>query len=113
MKGIGAIVLAVLALAAPVPVPQSHDCDVAGRDFAFTPSRIVVRQNELVRIRFRADDIPHAIAIDEYRINKRAGIGQTIVVEFRADRAGTFPIYCSLTADDRCRQMKGELVVRP
>ena len=101
------------ALAAPVPVPQTHECDVVGRDFAFNPPRLEVRQNDLVRIRFRADDIPHAIAIDEYRINRRAGIGQTIVIEFRADRAGSFPIYCSLTADERCRRMKGELIVRP
>jgi heme/copper-type cytochrome/quinol oxidase subunit 2 len=113
MKGICVAALAILALAAPIPVPQSRECDIVARDFSFSPERIEIRQNDLVRIRFRADDIPHAIAIDEYRINKRAGIGQTIVVEFRADRAGRFPIYCSLTADDRCRRMRGELIVTP
>jgi len=92
--------------------PQAHECLVIANDFAFSPSRIDVRQDEIVRITFRAVDIPHTFTIDEYRIAKRAAIGQTIVFEFRADRVGTFPIYCTLTADERCRRMKGELVVR-
>lgn len=92
---------------------QAHECGVTANDFAFSPSRIEVRQNEIVRISFRAVDIPHTFTIDEYRISKRAAIGQTIVFEFHADRAGTFPIYCNLTADERCKRMKGELVVRP
>ena len=32
---------------------------------------------------------------------------------FRADQAGTFPFYCNLQIDAGCRQMRGELVVRP
>ena len=92
------------------PVP-AHECTVTANDFAFSPARLDVKQNEIVRIAFHAVDIPHTFAIDEYRINKRAAIGQTIVFEFVADKVGTFPIYCSLTADERCRRMKGELVV--
>src|SRR5690242_551496 len=74
-----------------------HACTVTANDFAFSPSRIDVRQDEIVRITFRAVDIPHTFTIDAYRISKRAAIGQAIVFEFRADRAGTFPIYCNLT----------------
>jgi heme/copper-type cytochrome/quinol oxidase subunit 2 len=92
---------------------QANECTVTANDFAFSPSRIEVRQGEIVRITFRAVDIPHTFTIDEYRIAKRAAIGQTIVFEFRADRAGSFKIYCNLTADDRCKRMKGELVVKP
>jgi hypothetical protein len=35
-----------------------------------------------------------------------------VTFEFRADQAGTFPFYCNLSQDERCRQMRGELVVR-
>jgi len=92
---------------------QAREFSVVGSDFAFAPPTIDVRQNDVVRVVFRADDIPHAFTIDEYRIAKRAAAGQTVVIEFRADRAGRFVIYCSLTTDDRCRRMKGELLVRP
>lgn len=109
----------VLVCSALVTAPRAvsslpaHECTVTANNFAFSPSRIEVQQNEIVRVAFHAVDIPHTFTIDAYRIAKRAAIGQTIVFEFRADRVGTFPIYCSLTADDRCRRMKGELVVKP
>lgn len=94
-------------------VERPREFAVVARDFGFTPSQIEVRQNEVVRINFTAADMAHGFAIDEYRIAKRAAAGQTIVLEFRADRAGRFRIYCNLTADDRHHQMAGELLVRP
>jgi heme/copper-type cytochrome/quinol oxidase subunit 2 len=113
-----AVVLAVLfppwAVAARWQgAERPREFAVVGRDFAYAPARIEVRQNEAVRITFTASDIAHGFAIDEYRIAKRAAAGQTIVLEFRADRPGRFRIYCNLTADDRCRQMVGELLVQP
>ena len=54
----------------------------------------------------------HSITIDEYRISKRAGAGQSVVLEFRADRTGTVTFYCNMMQDERCRNMKGQLVVR-
>ena len=66
-----------------------------------------------MKITFTASDIAHSFTIDNpYRIAKRAGSGQTVTFEFRADQAGTFAFYCNLTQDERCRQMKGELVVK-
>jgi heme/copper-type cytochrome/quinol oxidase subunit 2 len=107
--------LACLAMSRPEAQAgaQIRECAVVANDFTFTPARVDVHQNEIVRVTFRAVDIPHTFTIDDYRIAKRAGVGQTIIFEFRADRAGTFTIYCSLTADQRCRQMKGQLVVAP
>jgi hypothetical protein len=34
-----------------------------------------------------------------------------VTFEFRADKAGAFPFKCTLTADDRCKEMHGTLVV--
>jgi heme/copper-type cytochrome/quinol oxidase subunit 2 len=93
--------------------PPADEITVTADNFAFSPARIEVHQGDIVQITFHAVDIPHTFIIDGYRIAKRAAIGQTITFEFRADRTGTFPIYCNLTADERCRKMKGELVVRP
>ena len=50
--------------------------------------------------------------IDEYRIVKRAGAGQSVTFEFRADRTSTFTFYCSLSQDPKCKDMKGTLTVR-
>lgn len=91
---------------------QVREFTVTGRDHVFSPARLEVQANDLVKISFTAADMPHSFTLDEYRISKRAGRGNSVVFEFRADRAGTFPFYCNLTQDDRCRKMRGELVVR-
>jgi heme/copper-type cytochrome/quinol oxidase subunit 2 len=89
-----------------------REIHVSARRYAFTPDRIEVDQDDLLKITFTAEDIPHSFTIDAYRIAKRAGAGQTVTFEFRADQAGTFPFYCNLALDEGCREMRGELVVR-
>jgi heme/copper-type cytochrome/quinol oxidase subunit 2 len=92
---------------------QVREVTVVGDQFAFTPSRIEVQKDDLVQIRFSAKDVAHSFTIDvPYRISKRAGPGQSVVFEFRADEAGRFRYYCNITQDDRCRKMAGELIVR-
>jgi heme/copper-type cytochrome/quinol oxidase subunit 2 len=85
---------------------------VNGSHYTFQPGTIEVNRNDLVKISFTAQDIPHSFTIDEYRIVKRAGVGQTVTFEFRADRTGTFTYYCNLTQDEKCRTMKGRLIVK-
>ncbi|HEY7502066.1 MAG TPA: cupredoxin domain-containing protein [Vicinamibacterales bacterium] len=95
------------------PRVQVREIVVVGDDFAFAPSRIEVQKDDLVQIRFTAKDLAHSFTIDlPYRISKRAAGGQTVVFEFRADEAGRFPFYCNLKQDDRCKKMRGELIVR-
>jgi heme/copper-type cytochrome/quinol oxidase subunit 2 len=91
---------------------QVREFNVTGRANAFAPGRIEVQKDDLLKITFTAADIAHSFTIDSYRIAKRAGAGHSVVFEFRADQPGTFTYYCNLTQDDKCRQMKGELVVR-
>src|SRR3954468_18654907 len=90
----------------------AREFTVTGDQFAFKPGRIEVQKDDLVKITFAAKDIAHSFTIDQYRIAKRAGPGQTVVFEFRADQVGTHRFYCNLTVDDRCKRMEGEFVVR-
>ncbi len=99
-------------LAAQSPAPE-RSFKVSAKRYSFSPRRIEVTEGSLVRIELRTEDIAHSFTVDEYRISKRVEAGMTAVLEFRAERAGTFPIYCNLQIDDGCRRMRGELVVRP
>ena len=67
---------------------------------------------DLVKITLVAEDVPHSFTIDSYRISKRVAPGQNVTLEFHADVTGAHTYYCSLTSDDCCRNMRGELVVR-
>ncbi len=91
---------------------QVREFVITGDHYSFTPSTIQVNKNDLVKITFTAQDIPHSFAIDDYRIVKRANAGQTVTFEFRADRTGPFTFYCNLSIDAKCREMKGKLTVQ-
>ena len=91
---------------------QVREFTISGNRYAFSPSTLTVNRNDLIKITFTAQDIAHSFTVEGYRIMKRAGAGQTVTFEFRADQAGTFEFYCNLKQDDRCRDMKGTLVVR-
>jgi cytochrome c oxidase subunit 2 len=109
---IAAGLLVPAALAAQDPVPNRREFTITARNHTFTPNRMEVSQDDLVKVTLRSEDHPYSFAIDSYRIVKRTGGGQTIAFEFRADHAGTFEFYCNLTADAGCRDMKGTLVVK-
>ena len=117
---VAVVLLVAVAAAAPAVRASTSGQDagavreftINGGHYAFQPQTIEVNRNDLVKISFTAQDIPHSFTIDEYRIVKRASVGQTVTFEFRADRAGTFNYYCNLTQDEKCRNMKGHLVVK-
>jgi heme/copper-type cytochrome/quinol oxidase subunit 2 len=113
---LGGLALGVVTIAAQAAGTGEQDdtrreVSVAARDNAFTPAKIEVRRNDVVKITFTAEDRPHSFNIDEYRIAKRARPGQPAVFEFRADRVGTFPYYCNLTSPAGKHDMRGELIV--
>lgn len=92
--------------------PSVREIVIRARRYAFSPARLEVNQGDIVRITLVAEDIPHSFTVDEYRISKRASPDRNVTFEFRADTPGTFVFYCSLTIDERCRDMRGELIVR-
>src|SRR5882672_2329066 len=92
--------------------PNRREFTIVAKDFHYTPGRIEVTQDDLVKLTIRSEDIAHSFTIDEYRIVKRVPAGGSTTFEFRADRAGTFPFYCALTSAPGHKMMHGELVVR-
>jgi heme/copper-type cytochrome/quinol oxidase subunit 2 len=106
----GGMLTAVLS--AQEQAPNRREFTVVAQERHYMPDRLEVSQDDLVKINFRSEDGPRTFVIDAYRIVKRAAGGETITFEFRADRSGTFPIYCYLTSEPACRVMKGALVVK-
>jgi heme/copper-type cytochrome/quinol oxidase subunit 2 len=93
--------------------PNIRSVTVTASRYRFDPPVIEVFQDDVVKIALRSTDIAHSLTIDAYRIAKRVSPAQPLTFEFRADQAGTFPYYCNLQLDDGCRQMRGQLVVKP
>jgi len=116
-QDVGRIIIAVLFAAitatAQEPAQNRREFTIVVKDHTFTPNRLDVTQDDLVKITLISEDRPASFAIDAYRIIKRVAGKTSVTFEFRADQAGTFPFYCNLTKDPGCKDMRGILNVRP
>jgi heme/copper-type cytochrome/quinol oxidase subunit 2 len=93
--------------------PDRHELSLVGKDYRWTPSRIELTQDDLIRLTIRSEDVAYSFAVDEYRIVRRVPPGGMTTLEFRADRPGTFRFYSNLTNDRAHADMQGQLIVRP
>jgi nitrous-oxide reductase len=115
LLGAGGVLLAwstMARLLAQDQAPNRREFTIVAKEFRFSPARIEIMQDDLVKLTVRSEDIAHSFTIDEYRIVKRVPAGGSTTFEFQADRPGTFPFYCTLTSDPGHKMMHGDLVVR-
>jgi len=116
------LLLAALTFAATVPAPQpsvpsgslvdgTRVIEVTAKKYAFVPDPIVVNQGEKVRLMITAVDVDHGFGLTAYKINKTLPKGQVQTVEFVADKAGTFPIHCTVFCGMGHMGMKASLIV--
>jgi heme/copper-type cytochrome/quinol oxidase subunit 2 len=114
LLGAGVFVLvgpAVSRLFAQEQAPNRREFTITAKNYDFSPRRIEVMQDDLVKITLRSEDEAHSFVIDGYRIMRRVPAGGSTTFEFRADKTGTFPFYCGMTNAEGHGRMKGELVV--
>ena len=92
--------------------PNRREFSLRAKDFHFTPDRIEVTDNDLVKLTVTSEDIAYGFTIDKYRVAKRVPAGGSVTVEFRVvSGPGKFPFYSNMTSDPRHEQMRGEIVV--
>jgi len=113
--GAGAVLAAVAGLTrteAQDQAPERRDLTITAKDYRFSPARVEIGRDDLLRLTVKSEDVAYGFTIDEYRVSKRVPAGGSVVLELRADREGSFPFYSNMTSDARHAQMKGVLVVR-
>lgn len=109
----GPLVRRVLAASsAQDQAPTRREFTLTARNYSFSPNRVEATQDDLIKLTVQSEDVAYGFAIDDYRLSKRVPAGGTTILEFRADRPGTFSFYSNLSNDSRHSQMRGQLVVR-
>ena len=93
--------------------PTRREFMLTARNYNFSPNRVEATQDDLIKLTVQSEDVAYGFTIEEYRLSKRVPAGGSTIIEFRADRAGTFTFYSNLSNDSRHSQMRGQLVVRP
>lgn len=83
----------------------------------FVPDIIKVKEGDQVRIHLtsleQAHDATHGFAINSYNINTSLEPGEHSDIEFVADRAGVFPMYCTEFCSALHLEMAGYFLVEP
>lgn len=74
---------------------------------------IFVYRGESVRIIFKDLKSAYAVAIPNYRISQEGTQGQNLVVDFKADKTGVFPIFCNGDCPTGDGMEYGRIVVMP
>jgi nitrous-oxide reductase len=81
------------------------------------PDEINVNQGDHVFIHLTNidfdEDITHGFAINQYDLDMEVQPGQTNTLEFTADKAGTFPLYCTNFCSALHQEMNGYFLVKP
>jgi nitrosocyanin len=66
----------------------------------WVPGPVVVQKGDTVRIQalnnVKSDPPVHGLAIEAYGIQALVNMGKPEIIEFKADKAGIFPIICHL-----------------
>lgn len=84
---------------------------VSGQNFSFTPNSLTVKKGDKVKITFQSIDGFHDFKIDEYGVaTKQLKSPAEEVLEFTADKVGSFEYYCSV-GTHRAMGMFGTLKV--
>ncbi|MBI4815904.1 MAG: Sec-dependent nitrous-oxide reductase [Deltaproteobacteria bacterium] len=83
----------------------------------FTPDVVKVKQGDKVKLHLtsleQAHDATHGFALDSYNINLSIEPGEHAEVEFVADKAGVFPLYCTEFCSALHLEMAGYFLVEP
>lgn len=91
--------------------PTTKEITVVGNEYSFSPSSIVVKSGEPVRIVFKNEgESMHNLVIQG--LNKQTntvGSGQVDVLEFTAPVSGIYDFICSI-GDHRARGMTGKFI---
>lgn len=91
--------------------PKVNEISVRAFQWGFEPGTITVKKGEVVRLMITSSDVKHGFAIPEYGLDVQLSPGDTVPVEFVADKSGTFTAYCSVPCGAGHTDMKAKLVV--
>jgi len=85
--------------------------EIKGLDYSYDVKEIKVKLNDKVKINFTNSGGFHDLKIDELGVDTgKIKVGESTLIEFVADKMGTFDYYCSV-GQHRKNGMWGKIIV--
>lgn len=91
--------------------PEVVEIDMTARQWEFEPGTVTVKEGQKVKLNIKSVDVTHGFALPDFGVSQRLEPGKTEIVEFTADKKGTFTFFCSVACGSGHQSMKGTLVV--
>lgn len=86
--------------------------DMTAKQWEFSPSTITVNQGDTVKLTIESIDVAHGFALPTFGVNEELVPGETVNIEFVADKKGTYTFFCSVQCGAGHSDMKGTLIVQ-
>ncbi len=90
----------------------TKEFSMTAKNWEFEPSQINVDKGDMVKLKIKSIDVKHGFSIPEFNINADLNPGEETIVEFKADKLGTFTFSCSVYCGSGHKDMKGTLIVK-
>ncbi len=97
---------------APAAEPNGvKEIRMTAKQWEFQPATVTVTRGDRVKLIVKSVDVSHGFALPDFNVNTRLEPGVDTIVEFTADKAGTFTFFCSVVCGSGHSEMRGSLVV--
>jgi len=80
--------------------------------FNFDPNPVIVIEGDKVKLVVTSTDVTHGFSIAEFGVNVQLIPGRPSIIDFTADKSGTYTFYCSVPCGAGHRSMRGRLIVK-
>jgi len=100
-----------LGVNAGAALGEVREVMITAKQFSFEPAEVRVKVGERIRLVVKSPDTTHGLAIPAFNVNMTIEQGQSATAEFTADKAGTYPFFCSVFCGSGHGGMKGSLIV--
>jgi len=97
---------------AAAPADNVKEFTMTAQNWQFSPATITVNKGDKVRLKITSVDVTHGFALKDFNVNVTLEPGQTQIVEFVADKVGSFSFRCSVPCGEGHREMQGTLIVK-
>ena len=91
--------------------PEPVQIQVTAHRYGFEPAAIHVRKGQEVTLAISTSDVQHGFAVKELGIDEPIQPGKPALVTFKADKAGEYPVECSIICGPGHDRMQGKIIV--
>lgn len=90
----------------PTETGNTVEIQMEAKNYEFLPTEISANKGDKVKLTITAQNAGHTFTLPQFNIDKELKLGEDEVIEFLADKEGTFVFYCKTHPS-----MKGKLTI--